>query len=113
MTIKMYDKMVRTRIPKIIKQKGNIPDWKKITNADFKEKIFKEKLQEELGEVLEAKSQDELIEELADLTQVIMDYARLHGFDNEDLETVRKAKVIKCGNFDHWDPIYLKSVQNN
>jgi predicted house-cleaning noncanonical NTP pyrophosphatase (MazG superfamily) len=116
LTIKTYNKLVRSRIPEIIKARGNAPTLRKLKSGEEIEQKFQEKLQEELDELIAAKSKDEVIEEAADLSQVILDYLRFNGFSDMDLETVRHAKSIKCGTFHDFrvDSTYtfLESVEN-
>ena len=94
------NKLVRTKIPSIIAQTGKtcetVSMW---VTSDEAKQLLKDKLKEELGELLEAKSNDCIIEEAADLVEVVISYLESHGFTTDDLEKVREAKKIYYGGF--------------
>jgi predicted house-cleaning noncanonical NTP pyrophosphatase (MazG superfamily) len=89
-----YNKLIRDKIPEIIKQKGGDA---KIHIADDKEYWLKlkEKLQEEVREFLE----DESIEEMADILEVIDAILDFKKFDKKDLKEVKNKKAEKRGKF--------------
>lgn len=91
-----YNKLIRDKIPEIMEKK-----WVNFTShiADNTEYWFKlkEKLQEEVSEVLE----DDciLIEELADTLEVIYAICDFKGISREELEEIRKQKQEKRWGF--------------
>ena len=98
--IKEYNKLVRTKVPKIIKQTGRQVRCTEVHHLDPKcITRFKEKLQEEITELVEAVAEDEIIEEAADVIQVVIDYLKVLDFTPEEIEVVRLAKEIKRGAF--------------
>ena len=98
--IKEYNKLVRVKIPKIIREAGKEARSTDVHYLDPKcESRFKEKLQEEMTELIEAVASDEVIEEAADVIQVVLDYIKLRDFTAEELEIVRLAKEVKRGAF--------------
>lgn len=115
MSTNIYNKIVRSKMPEIIEEKGNVPDFAILHNesTNIVEK-FKNKIMEEANELLNAKSSDEIIEEAADLYQVILDYISLKKYSKEDLEIVRNSKVIKRGAFlnSQGSATFLKEVKN-
>lgn len=117
MNIRTYNKLVRNKIPEIIKANGSTPRVIDIhRDSENLTQKFHAKILEETTELSEAKSLDEIIEEAADLIQVVLDYVRTKGFTIEDLETVRHAKAIKCGTFFDEDRLvatYLTDVKDN
>ena len=117
MKVRTYEKLVRRYTPEIIKANGSTPNIKEYyKDSDILIEKFKEKIKEETEELLESKSSDEIIEEAADVIQVIIDYLGIKGFTLEDLETVRHAKVIKRGTFFDYDTqtaTYLVDVIDN
>lgn len=66
---KEYHKLVRDRIPEIIRQSGNDCETAVLSDAEYCQAL-RQKLIEEAGEVAEA-SGDDLIAELADIYEVI------------------------------------------
>ena len=66
---KVYNKLVRDRIPEIIRQSGNECKLAILSDADYRQAL-RGKLIEEAGEVAEAEGED-LVAELADLYEVI------------------------------------------
>jgi len=90
-----YNKLVRDRIPEIIKQRGDIPTVEILGAADYYASLNK-KLQEELDEYL----QDYSVEELADIVEVIYAIVRYKGISISDFEQIRLDKNAKRGCFD-------------
>jgi len=89
-----YDKLVRDKIPEIIKSKGVVPITHIASDEEYQQKL-KAKLQEEVNEFLEDLNQ----EELADILEVIYALCDLYKFDKEKLEQLRKDKAKKRGGF--------------
>ena len=101
--IKTYNKLVRDRIPEIIKSSGNGCKTR-ILNDDEYLKMIDSKLDEELAEY----HKDQNIEELADLLEVLYATAKARGYSIEKLENVRLEKQKARGGFDK--KILLKAV---
>jgi len=72
---------------------------------------IKRKLDEELKEYQESSSNEEAIEELADLLELIYAVLPLHDSSMEELENVRLAKREKRGGFDKG--YYLIEVEDD
>ena len=100
---KVYNKLVRDRIPEIIESDGKtciteiLPDDRYLQMLDAK-------LDEELAEYQESKS----LEELADLLEVMRAVIKARGWTWEQLEQVRQEKATKRGGFEQ--KILLKEV---
>lgn len=103
---KIYNKLVRDRIPDIIRASGKICETETLSKEDYLRTIDA-KLDEELAEY----HQDQNIEELADLLEVIRAAAVARGYTVEDLERVRAEKAAQRGGFEK--RILLKSVYEN
>ena len=89
-----YNKLIRDKIPEIIKQNGSIP----ITHiADDQEhwRKLKEKLKEEVDEFLKTSTE----EELADILEVIYAICDFKKINRQKLELLRKKKAKKRGSF--------------
>lgn len=96
--MKVYNKLVRDHIPDIIKKDGMLPSTKILSDEEYKEELQK-KAQEELSEYLQAATNKESIEELADLLEVVHALCNVHGYSLEDLEKIRKQKAADRGAF--------------
>jgi len=64
--MKVYNKLIRDRIPEIIKKEGNTADIIILSEESFNQAI-KQKLIEEATEVANAVTRDDILGELADL----------------------------------------------
>ena len=93
-TIK-YTKLVRDRIPEIIKNSGKQCACTTLSEKEFLI-MLDEKLNEELAEYQESKS----MEELADLLEVIRTVAVARGSSIEEVEAIRRDKAAKRGGFE-------------
>lgn len=92
--MKKYNKLVRDKIPEIIKKKGG---KYKIHIANRKE--YWEKLKEKLSEEIKEFSENETIEEFADILEVL-DVARDYKkFNKTKLEAIKKKKAKERGGF--------------
>lgn len=103
---KIYNKLVRDKIPEIIKSNGENPIISILDNERYKEELEK-KLYEEYIEVIESSGNDR-IEELADMLEVISALAKLENKTLDDIIEVSKEKVKKRGAFDK--KIFLEKV---
>ena len=103
---KKYGKLVRDRIPEIIKSNGEEPITRILTEEEYK-KLLEEKLLEECNEVIEASNLDR-IEELADLLEVLISLAKIESKNLDDIIKVAEEKRIKRGGFEK--RIFLETV---
>ncbi|MCI7241256.1 MAG: nucleoside triphosphate pyrophosphohydrolase [Bacilli bacterium] len=103
---KVYNKLVRDNIPNIIKSNGEIPIIRILDNDEYKKEL-ENKLYEEYQEVLNS-SEDDRIEELADMLEIIKALANLENKTLNDVILVAEQKNKKRGAFD--EKIYLEKV---
>ena len=99
----IYNKLVRDRIPEIIKGNGQECVAEILSDEDYIEALDKK-----LCEEMEEYQRDKSIDELADLLEVVYSVAKARGWSVEELENVRIKKAEKRGGFE--DRIYLKEV---
>lgn len=92
--IKIYNKLVRDRIPEIIEASGHACKTA-VLSDDAYLSMLDAKLDEELAEY----HRDQNIEELADLPEVIRAAATARGYTLEELEAVRAKKAEQRGGF--------------
>lgn len=103
MMTKVYQKLVRDRIPEIIEADGKTCVTETLSNSRYLE-MLDAKLAEELAEYRESKS----LEELADLLEVMRAVVQARDWTWEQLEQVRQEKAVQRGGFEK--KILLKEV---
>lgn len=96
--MKVYNKLVRDKIPQIIENSGKQCSVKVLDDVEY-DGALKIKMQEELNEFLESTEQMEQLEELADLLEVVYAYVESKGVKIEDLERIRLNKCEERGGF--------------
>ena len=102
--MKTYNKLVRDRIPEIIKMTGQ-----KCVTEILSDEEYIRALDEKLYEEMEEYQRDKSIDELADLLEVVYSVAKARGWSVDELENVRIKKAEKRGGFEK--RIFLKEVQ--
>lgn len=89
-------KLVRDKIPDIIRQSGILPKTIILTENEYSIELDK-KLDEEVAEY----HKDHTIDELIDILEVIVAIGATKGYSLEDLLLKRLAKRIYRGGFDN------------
>ena len=102
--MKLYNKLVRDKIPEIIAGDNGKTCVTRIMEDDEYLKALNTKMQEELKEYLESGE----VEELADLEEVLRAILDVKKVSYDEFEKIRKAKVNKRGAFKK--KIFLESV---
>ncbi|MFJ2034129.1 hypothetical protein [Streptosporangium sp. NPDC087985] len=96
-------KLVRDRIPDIIREHGGDPVVTVLGDADYRRALL-EKLFEESTELSEAPAA-EVAEEIADVLEVLRAVAQVHGHEWRDIEKIAEVKRAERGAF--LERIYL------
>ena len=104
---KVYNKLVRDKIPEIIVGNGGEP-FTRILDEDEYKVDLETKLMEDYNEVLLATG-EERVEELADMLEVISSLAKLEGKSLEEVLEVKNKKCDKRGGFEK--RIFLEKVE--
>lgn len=102
---KIYNKLVRDKIPEIIKQANKQPITYVASVEEGKEMLF-DKLVEELEEFKATPT----AEELADLLEVIEGIGAVFNLDMNEVESVKEAKLAERGGFK--ERIVLEKVRD-
>ena len=102
--IKFYNKLVRDKIPEIIKSKGA-----NCTTAIVSEQTYLELLDVKLCEELAEYRADNSQEELADMLEVMMAIAQARGYDWNHILEIQAKKREERGGFN--DRIVLISTE--
>lgn len=98
-----FNKLVRDKISESIRSAGGKPVVRKLTDTEYLKQLAA-KLTEEAAELsaLAQANQTEasaLLEELADVQEILQALLQVIGKSSEELESVRAAKVDKNGAF--------------
>ena len=93
--MKVYDKLVRDRIPEIIEASGNKCEMEVVSDEVALEYLYK-KLNEEVGELLEDKNLDEI----ADCLEVLFAIGAKYGYSEDEVLGRRNEKKLERGGFD-------------
>ncbi|GAB6155788.1 hypothetical protein JCM17380_45390 [Desulfosporosinus burensis] len=101
--VKVYNKLIRDKIPQIIEQSGKQAIIEKVSGKEYQD-LLNAKLGEELQEYLDSQS----VEELADLVEVVYAILEHKEVSRQEFEDIRKQKVLKRGAFQ--DKLLLKEV---
>ncbi|QOY35304.1 nucleoside triphosphate pyrophosphohydrolase [Anaerobacillus isosaccharinicus] len=105
-----YNKLVRDRIPEIIEKTG-----KKFTISLLNDEQYitelKKKSFEELEEYMSTTTHEDVLEELADVLEIIHALAICHGSSIEEVEKIRERKAKDRGGFQ--EKIFLVEVEDD
>ena len=95
----IFNKLVRDNIPDIIRNNGEEAITRVLSDEEYKEELLK-KLLEETSEVINASSKGELLEELADVLEILKALAELNNKTLEDVIEIAREKRLKRGGFE-------------
>ena len=106
----IYNKLVRDHIPQIIKKSEKTFTSRILADEEYLMEI-NNKMHEELAEYEATTTNEDAIEELADLLELIHAAAAVYETSFEELEKVRAEKAKKRGGFD--ERIFLIEVEDD
>ena len=93
------NKLVRDKIPEIIESQGKIATTKIAKNEEEYYKYLKNKLLEEVNEFIEATESKHIIEELADVLEVLDAIYDFNKIDKKIIQEVKTKKFNERGGF--------------
>ncbi len=103
----VYNKLIRDKIVDIIEKDGKKAIVSTLNDEQYKEELLK-KLLEEANEVANSSNSNEMLEELADVLEVIRYLAKINGKELNDIVTIADEKKEKRGGFD--DKVFLEKT---
>lgn len=92
------NKLVRDKIPAHHDKHGSVTHVKRLNDEEF-DVVLRAKLKEETEEVCVSKAKAELIEELADLFEVVDALMGLHEISLDEIREVQEKKRTERGGF--------------
>lgn len=95
---KIYNKLVRDKIPEIILKNGESPVVRVLNEEEYKKELER-KLLEEYHEVLDADNREHRLEELADILEVISALSAVESSSLEEVSSIMEEKRQKRGGF--------------
>ncbi len=98
MTRKLYDKLVRDRIPEIIREGGSTCGTEMYSDESAFRRALRDKLIEEAGEAANA-SEDDLAAELADLQEVVYGLISTYGLNYDAVRSLQERRRAQRGAF--------------
>ena len=97
--MKTFNKLVRDKIPEIIKSNNEIPTTRVLDDKEYKEELLR-KLLEECNEVINASTKEETLEEIADTLEVLDSLIKLNNSNLEEVRKIQDTKRTKRGGFE-------------
>ena len=94
--MKVYDKLVRDRIPEIIEASGSKCEIETVSDEVALEYLYK-KLHEEVEELLSDKNLDEI----ADIMEVLFAIGKKYGYSENEVLNRRNEKKYARGGFEN------------
>ncbi len=89
---KIYNKLIRDRIPEIIKKDGAGYKTRILRQKEYKQELLK-KIVEESREVLETKgNKKELVKEIGDVQEIMNYIVQAFNLDKKEIEKIRKKE---------------------
>ncbi len=103
--MKKYHKLVRDKIPEIIRAKGHKPIIRILDDKEYVEQLI-----EKLCESVDEFDEDRTVQELADILEVLTALMEALGLKQEDLRIARTQKATVRGAFKK--RIFLERVED-
>jgi predicted house-cleaning noncanonical NTP pyrophosphatase (MazG superfamily) len=104
------NKLIRDKLPAMMQAQGLSVFTRRLDDLEFLARL-KDKLVEEAGEAMAARSRAELIDELADLREVMLALAEASGIADSEVEARRLYKRQERGGFE--DRVHNAAVEGD
>jgi predicted house-cleaning noncanonical NTP pyrophosphatase (MazG superfamily) len=95
----IYNKLIRDQIPKVIEQSGRFSSIGILDNSAFIEAL-RLKIVEESHELFHADTQEKILNESADLLELIATILKQYGIPSEEVFARQAEKRQESGGFD-------------
>jgi predicted house-cleaning noncanonical NTP pyrophosphatase (MazG superfamily) len=104
------DKLIRDKLPAMMQAQGLTVFTRRLDDAEYAARL-KDKLVEEAAEARAAETRAELLDELADLREVMLAMAEASGITEREVEARRLSKRDERGGFD--DRVHNAAVEGD
>lgn len=95
---KIYNKLIRDKIPEIIISAGEKPNYYCLEKKDFK-LALKKKIIEEAKELIKTEKKEDVINELADIEEILFWIKEEYQIRQSEVTKFRKIKNQNRGSF--------------
>ncbi len=107
--MKIFNKLVRDKIPEIIEKEGKFPKLRILSEIEYRKELLK-KLIEEANEVISAQdNKEDLTKEIGDVLELIDSIIKTFNLDPQDVTDLKEKRKQERGGFDK--QIFLESVE--
>ncbi|MBU4224162.1 nucleoside triphosphate pyrophosphohydrolase [Patescibacteria group bacterium] len=106
--VKIYNKLVRDKIPEIIENDGEKPITRILDDEEYKKEL-KNKLLEESQEAVLAENSHELMKEIGDIFEVIEAIEKAFGLSKDEILKMKEERKQKRGGFEK--KIFLEQAE--
>lgn len=96
---KVYNKLIRDKIPEIIVAAGEKPKIRKLNKKEFKIELQK-KVLEEAKELVAAKNKKDILNEVVDIQELLDWIIKEQKLDHSQIKKLQKEKNKKRGSFE-------------
>ena len=96
--VQIFNKLVRDNIPNIIENNGEKAITRILSDKEYRVELYK-KLLEESQEVINSQDTEDILEELADVLEVLKSIAELENRNLDDVIEIANQKRLKRGGF--------------
>jgi predicted house-cleaning noncanonical NTP pyrophosphatase (MazG superfamily) len=110
MSVTIYQKLIRDKIPQFFSKPNKIFNTRILSDSEFKLSL-KQKLIEESEELSKSVTKDDLINEIADVIEVLNYIKSSENISDNEIEKSRLHKKEERGGFDQ--KLFLESVEEN
>ena len=95
----VINKLVRDYIPSVIADSGSKVTFHAVKDNEGFQDLLRDKLVEEATEFANAKTEENIIEELADVMEVVEAIMAIFGIHPGDIEQKKRDKILAKGGF--------------
>ena len=96
--VQIFNKLVKDNIPNIIENNGEKAITRILSDKEYRVELYK-KLLEESQEVINSQDTEDILEELADVLEVLKSIAELENRNLDDIIEIANQKRLKRGGF--------------
>lgn len=101
-------KLIRDRVPEIMKEHQKSITYKLVSGSTY-DQALRKKLIEETAELRDAKTQQEIIDQISDVLELIQTFVAFHTLDINEIKSHQKRKKEERGGYEKG--VLLTSVE--